>query len=89
MYRQTVYRETVYRQTVYRQTVYRETVYRQTVYRETVYRQTVYRQTDSITFCAKKAWNTAIQNHYALDVNKLKQLPVNTPALSESIICAV
>ncbi len=38
---------------------------------------------------AEKAYNTAMQNHYALDKNKLKQRPINTPALSESIICAV
>ncbi len=38
---------------------------------------------------AEKACNTAIQNHYALDINKLKQGPLKTPALSEFIICAV
>ncbi len=38
---------------------------------------------------AEKACNTAIQNHYALDVNQLKQRPVNTQALSKFIICAV
>ncbi len=25
---------------------------------------------------AEKAWNTAVQNHYALDVNNLKERPV-------------
>ncbi len=51
-------------------------------------RQRIGKQIPSHFYGAEKAWNTAIQNHYALDVKKLKQRPVNTPALSESIICA-
>ncbi len=33
----------------------------------------------------KKRANKAIQNHYALDVNKLKQRPVNTFVLCKNI----
>ncbi len=52
------------------------------------WRQHIGKQTPSHFYGAEKAWNTAIQNHYALD--KLKQRPAsNTPALSESIICVV
>ncbi len=52
-------------------------------------RQRIGKQIPSHFYGAEKAWITAIQNHYALDVNKLKQRPLNTPALSESINCAV
>ncbi len=53
------------------------------------WRQHIGKHIPSHFYAAEKACYTAIQNHYALDVNKLKQRPVNTPALSESIICAV
>ncbi len=49
--------------------------------------QHIGKQIPSHFYGAEKTCNIAIQNHYALDVNKLKQQPVNTPALSESI-CA-
>ncbi len=35
--------------------------------------QRIGKQITSHFYGAEKAWNTAIQNHYALDVNKLKQ----------------
>ncbi len=47
------------------------------------------KQIPSHFYGAEKACNTATQNHYALDINKLKQQPVKSHALSESIICAV
>ncbi len=47
------------------------------------------KQIPSHFYGAEKACNTAIQNHYALDVNQLKQRPVNTQALSKFIMCAV